>query len=80
MKKTDTTQNTLPESSSVEFAMHLIEHGKLLISSDLGDNKMSLYRKGNNHYLIHFQENRIVKIEKISRMLAHMQFPGLIVQ
>jgi hypothetical protein len=67
------------ESGVADFAIQLIETGTLLVSSDLGENRMSLYRKGNNHYLIHFQESHIVKIEKISRNLAHMQFPNLIV-
>jgi hypothetical protein len=77
MNKDEYNRHT--ENSEFDFGRQIIETGRLLISSDLGDNRMSLYRKGNNHYLIHFQENRIVKVEKISRNLAHMQFPGLIV-
>ena len=79
MKHKD-TEYEIKVNSMYDFAELLIKNGKLLITSDMGENRISLYRKGNNHYMLHFQENQIVKIEKISRNLAHMQFPGLIVQ
>jgi hypothetical protein len=64
---------------SIEFGIGIMQSGKLLATSDLGENRVNLYRKGMNHYLVYLQENRIVKVEKVSRNLAHMQFPSLIV-
>jgi hypothetical protein len=68
------------KNNTSDLDRQILDTGKLLVTSDLGENRMSLYRKGENYFLVYFQEDEIVKTEKISRNLAHMQFPNLLVR
>jgi hypothetical protein len=73
------TINRGSENITIDFAKQIVDQGILLTSTEYGNERISLYRTGVNHYLVFFRDNVIVRIEKTSRNLAHMQFPGLIV-
>jgi hypothetical protein len=57
-----------------------INSAKLIFTSNEDKEFVSLYRKGNNYYLIYFDNNEVVKTEKVSKVEAHMQFPNLILR
>jgi hypothetical protein len=57
-----------------------IKSAKLLFTSQLGKNLVSLYRLDKNYFLVHYDKNRVTKTEKISKALAHLIFPNLIVR
>jgi hypothetical protein len=56
----------------------VLKYAKLLLTSENGSSLISLYKKDNNLFLVHSKENEIVKTERISKNLAHIQFPNLI--
>jgi hypothetical protein len=54
-----------------------MEAGKLIVSAEVAHDRISLYRKSNDFYLLYYQENEVVKTEKVSKRLVQNQFPHL---
>jgi hypothetical protein len=63
-----------------EILNDFINSAKLIFTSNEDKELVSLYRKWNNYYLVYFDNNEVVKTEKISKVEAHMQFPNLILR
>jgi hypothetical protein len=51
-----------------------------LLTSELDGQKISLYRSGNNYYLVTYKGKQVAKLQKISRVYAHIKFPNLLVR
>jgi hypothetical protein len=56
------------------------ESAKFLFTSQQERDYISLYRLDKQYYLVHYDRNNIIKTEKISKALAHLKFPNLIVR